>query len=147
MKMILRLQLQRGAEISMLLLTSLTPCTSIHSHPIQRFSQAGADPTHRLEASISINTSPILEMLRGNHCHNSLAFILAPCPKKSNPFESINSRFRRRLAIASQWGFDRDEAIHREAIVQHLANLRNIPVLGFRVVHHDDLSGVLLVPT
>ncbi len=76
-------------------------------------------------------------MLRGSRCRNSLAFILAPCPEESNPFESIHSRFRRRLTIASQWGIDRDETIHREAIVEQLANLCNIPVLGFRVVQPD----------
>ena len=92
-------------------------------------------------------------MLRWNRCRNALAFILfAPCPKKSNPFESIYSRFLRRLTITNQWGVDRDEAIHREAIVQHLADLSNLPILGIRVIQHDHhaaliLAGALLVPT
>ena len=91
-------------------------------------------------------------MLRWNRCRNAFAFILAPCPEESNPFESIHSRFLRRLMITNQWGVDRDEAIHREAIVQHLADLCNLPILGIRVIQHDHhaaliLAGVLLAPT
>ena len=88
------------------------------------------------QLEVSISTSTALEMLGRNHCDYVFAFVLAPCPNERESFESIDSHFLRRLSITGQWKPGRDEAIHRELIIQHLAYLGDIPILEFRVIQH-----------
>ncbi len=93
MMMIPCLRHQRDAEISMQLPGSLKPCTSINSHPTQRFSPTEADPFHQPGASTLQVFLQSFEMLWGNRSFYSFAFVLASSPEKGNSFESINSRF------------------------------------------------------
>ncbi len=68
----------------------------------------------------------------------TFAFILAPSPVEADPLKRLHSILPACCPVTLQWCPGGGEAIHGEAIAQDLGHFRYIPILGIRVVHHDD---------
>ena len=68
----------------------------------------------------------------------TFAFVLAPSSVEADTLERSHSIFPACCPVSLQWCPGGGEAIHSEAIAQDLGHFCHIPILGIRVVHHDD---------